>query len=255
MITAYSGLPGAGKTLSMVRDVYRLWFSSGLPVYSNINLRFPYPLSKKQFNVHYKFSLFPLKWDKYWQTQKQQWYYPPILEGKDFLDAFRVVDNAIFVIDEAGTVFDNRSWRTFEKWLMAKFRESRKSNLHIYYTAQDVMDVDIKLRQLTNYLVICKFEKFQKWDLFLRNWCYHSQVIRSDTPATRKEYLNYYETIFPRDFKKIYNFYNTLEHVTLSEFQKIDISLKFKENAFLASEGVASPPQGETSANPLSLDL
>jgi len=251
MITAYSGLPGAGKTLSMVRDVYHLWLSSGLPVFSNINLRFPYPVSKKKYNIQYEFSLIPLKLNKCWQTESKKWYYPAILEGKDFLDAFRIVDNAIFVIDEAGTVFDNRSWRTFEKWLMAKFRESRKSNLHIFYTAQDVMDVDIKLRQLTNYLVICKFEKFKKWDLALRNWCYHSQVIRSDTPQNRHEYQNYYETIFPWDFQKIYSFYDTLEHVTLAEFSKIDISLKFKENSFEVAERGGESPAGALPQPPI----
>ena len=92
------------------------------------------------------------------------------------------VDKALILIDEAGTVFDNRSWKEFPKSAMAKFRESRKCQLEIMYTAQDIMDVDLKLRRLTNYVVMCKFEKFFGRDFLLRNWVYYSQVIHSDTP-------------------------------------------------------------------------
>lgn len=215
MITAYTGICGSGKTLSMTMDVYKHWLETKIPVYSNYSLRFPTGKSV-QFNK----SFVPILGKDYSKEHHEEYYYPKILRGDNFLDFFKVARECIIAIDEAGTILDARSWHKFPKWLMAKFRESRHSKLHIYYTAQAINDVDSKLRQLTNYWTQCKFEKIaikRKYkepiiiDIFLRNWTYHSNVINAPTEANKKEYLESFASYLPHEFRKFYNMYDTLE--------------------------------------------
>jgi len=241
MITTFEGLPGAGKTLSMVMYAYRYWKEYQLPVYANFSVRFPKNIPKK----HYRFSLYEdgrIGIWYCWYYDDQQYYYPKVIQGENLLTAILQFDKALVLIDEAGTVFDNRSWKEFPKSAMAKFRESRKCQLEIMYTAQDIMDVDLKLRRLTNYVVMCKFEKFLGKDFFLRNWCYYSQVIRSDTPQARKEWLAWYEVSLWREFQKFYNMYNTLERVKYDIPEGKDLSELFRENIFEVSESVSVSP-------------
>lgn len=238
MITAFTGLPGAGKTLSMTMQAYDYWLLTNCPVYSNYNIRFPYPVDKKQYNVKYDFGLFPLHWDKTWYSKPQEYYYPKILYGADFLEAFKQVDEALFLVDEAGTVFDNRSWRTFQKWMMARFRESRKSKLEIMYTAQNIGDVDLKLRQLTNFMVKCEFVKMPifGFDLILKNPKYHADVIKSDTQFTRKEFSAGNITYIWKQFKKFYKFYNTYERIVYDIPKGKELINLLKKNKFETGE-------------------
>jgi len=239
MITNFQGLPGAGKTLSMVMQAYRYWKETGVPVYANFSVRFPKNIPKK----HDRLSLFEN--DKLglwycWHYDKQEYFYPKVIQGENLLTALLQVDKALILIDEAGTVFDNRSWKEFPKSAMAKFRESRKCQLEIMYTAQDIMDVDLKLRRLTNYVVMCKFERFFGRDLFLRNWAYYSQVIRSDTPASRKEWLAWYETSLWKEFQNYYSMYNTMERIKYDIPSGKELVDLYRPNAFEpATTGVA----------------
>lgn len=219
MITAYTGLPGSGKTLSMTLQAYELWSIINVPVFSNYSVRFPRNKPKK----HLKIDLLHLKY--WWEEEKIDWYYPKVVTGKNLLPAFKQVDNAIFLIDECGTVFNNRDWKSFDVSTMARFRESRKTRLEIFYTAQDIMDVDIKLRKLTNYEVKCEFIKFLfTFDIGLKNEKYHQEVIRSDTDRTRELFKAGYSFFFPKQFQKAYKWYDTMERIEydIPECEKLD---------------------------------
>jgi hypothetical protein len=219
MITAYTGLPGAGKTLSMTLQACELWKIIQVPVFANYSVRFPINKPKKKLIIDWRHF-------QYWyESEEQKWYYPRVITGSNFLPAFKQVDNAIFLIDECGTVFDNRSWKEFDKSTMARFRESRKTKLEIFYTAQDIMDVDIKIRKLTNYEVKCEFIKFLfKFDVGLKNDRYHQEVIRSDTVQTRERFKAGYTYFFPFQFQKAYKWYNTMERIKyeIPESETID---------------------------------
>jgi hypothetical protein len=209
MITAFTGLPGSGKTITMTLQAYEYWKLTNVPVFANYNVRFPINTPKKILKIDWRHGKYWYEW-----SEKQRWFYPAFIHSKDMLEAIKQVDKALFLIDEAGTVFDNRSWRTFEKWAMARFRESRHAKLEIMYTAQSIGDVDLKLRQLTNFMVKCQFIQFlYQFDIGLKNEKYHNEVIKSDTPANRNEYKAGYQFYFPFQFKKAYHYYNTMERM------------------------------------------
>jgi len=243
MITNFEGLPGAGKTLSMVMFAYRYWKQYDTPIYANLSVRFP------RNNPRYirRFSWFNDGRFGLWTWRDKidsDYYYPKVIQGENLLQALLQIDRALILIDEAGTVFDNRSWKEFPKSAMAKFRESRKCQLEIMYTAQDIMDVDLKLRRLTNYVVMCKFDKFLGRDFFLRNWCYYSQVIRSDTPQARKEWLAWYEVCLWKEFRKYYSMYDTMERIKYDILPGKLLTELYRPNSF---EEVAPAAGGRTS--------
>jgi hypothetical protein len=239
MIGAYTGLCGYGKTLSMTHDVYNHWLETKLPVYTNYPVRFP---TGRLFQFPKNFIPELGKDYSKFNAKIPEYYYPKILRGDNFLEFFKVAKECIIAIDEAGTILDARSWHKFPKWLMAKFRESRHSKLHIYYTAQAINDVDSKLRQLTNFWTQCKFEKISikrknkepfVIDLLLRNWTYHSNVITAPTEANKKEYLESFVTYFPWEFRKVYKMYDThedsqFEVENMENYRPIFINNKFE---------------------------
>lgn len=243
MIANLFGLPGMGKTLSASMMAYRLWKETGSEVYANYSMRFPINDVSIQHNVHYEFGLFPLHWDKVWQTEKQQYYYPKVVQGPALLEAIKQKDKAIFVIDEAGTVFSNREWKDFPKWIMARFRESRHVGLEIIYTAQSYSDVDVKLRQLTNFFIQCKWYKIKlSWpfkfyrDIAIKNEWFHHEILNSDTPANRKQYRAGTDYILAGEFLPFFDYYNTYEKFVYEAPPDMQLEKLIKPNKFEVGE-------------------
>lgn len=59
-----------------------------------------------------------------------------------------LIENGVVLIDEGGTVLDNRSWKTMSKRIIRWYKMHRHYNTDVYITSQDY-DIDAKVRALT----------------------------------------------------------------------------------------------------------
>lgn len=115
MILGFGGLPGAGKTYSMIERA-RKWRGKR-PIFSNMNLTWAEEFSN--------------------------------------LSELRLVTNALVLIDEAGIWFNSRKWNKLDEETMAWFAQHRKHGCDMMWTAQRVMGVDSSIRGLTQQYAEC----------------------------------------------------------------------------------------------------
>jgi hypothetical protein len=129
MIEAFTGLPGQGKTYLMTRMALKK-MKKGYTVYAN------YPLKGAiRFNqIHEVFH----------------------------------VENAVILLDEAGLVAPSGSWKSIPFEVMAHWRMHRHHGVDLYYTAQDLQDVAVPLRRVTQFVnEVTKFGPFIKWRCYM----------------------------------------------------------------------------------------
>lgn len=132
MITIYTGIPGAGKSLKTAQKAIDLlnrnvkWFKrTGIirPIYSNI--RFSEPVEKEFF--HYI---------KYWSEP----------------DELVKIRDADVIWDEIATHLDSTQWQNVPLELKRWLQQHRKFGIDIYGNTQDFAMVDISMRRLTGEL-------------------------------------------------------------------------------------------------------
>lgn len=132
MIEAYVGLPGQGKTYLMSRLATKL-MKKGHRVYAN------YPL---------KGAL------RYGQIEE-------LFEIKRLPGEKR---SPVILIDEAGLVAPAGGWKSIPFDVMAHWRQHRHAGVNIWYTAQDLRDVAVPLRRVTQFVNdVSKFGPIIKW--------------------------------------------------------------------------------------------
>lgn len=129
MITAYVGLPGQGKTYMMTKMAMK-HIKKGGRVYAN------YPL-------------------------KGAIRYSQITEVFDVRKHKDEKLGPIILIDEAGLVAPSGGWKSIPFDVMAHWRQHRHNGVNIYYTAQDLRDVAVPLRRVTQFVRNCS--KFLWW--------------------------------------------------------------------------------------------
>jgi zona occludens toxin (predicted ATPase) len=126
MIEAFTGLPGQGKTYTMVKRAYQL-HKRGKKVYANFSTTFAT-------------------------------YFKELYEIYD-------VKDALILIDEAGIYLPAQAWQKIPFEFMRAIRQHRHNGLDMWYTAQDMQDVSTALRRVTQFehnyskmakLVYCK---------------------------------------------------------------------------------------------------
>lgn len=122
MIEIYVGGLGAGKTLGAVKECFAL-YRRGFTIYSNIGLKFPYvPLTKQVFEdlIHDKAGL----------------------------------QNAVILLDEIHIWIDSRSSMKKKNKIITYFLlQTRKRNVRLFCTTQDISQVDVRLRRSANLIV------------------------------------------------------------------------------------------------------
>lgn len=118
MIYGFVGLLGQGKTTGMVtyaRDLHEL---EGYKIMANFHVKFSELINP--------------------------------LELIDF-----EIDNCVLLIDEAYTLVDSRYASQANRHLGYFFKQSRKRRVHVFYTSQSFGDVDKRLREITDRVVLC----------------------------------------------------------------------------------------------------
>lgn len=122
-IRMYVGLPGTGKTVSMVEYLMRL--------------RFMYPKIKIYTNFGFKYQ-----------------------DGEiTSIDDFAVInseDGVVFAVDELQLSFQSRKFNSFPSEMIFLLTQNRKFKKHFVCTAQLFEHVDKIFRDLTNTVVQCK---------------------------------------------------------------------------------------------------
>jgi hypothetical protein len=207
MIKGFTGLTGSGKTLSMVMAGCRHYKDTKRPIYSNFKMGvFEYE-GEGMFarKVKDKDGKPVIKWAE-------------VLRSDDFIDKLMVTKTGLFLVDEAGFVFNNRKWRTLPFELVARFQQSRKLGVDIFYTTQNIMRVDMTLRELTHVQIMCEMDTlpFASNHWRLRNEAYFNPIIGKDSESNRRLYEAYREWWFWWQFKRFYPLYDTLEIVEYS---------------------------------------
>lgn len=202
MIVGFDGLTGSGKTLSMVINLARKYRQTGKPIFANFQCKVP--------AIDFR------KWNR--PVIKGQYVNAIVLRSDDFIDRLLKERSGIFAVDEAGFVFNNRKWRTLPFELVARFQQSRKLGVDIFYTTQNIMRVDMTLRELTHMQVMCRMDylPFATQPYILRNFAYYNPLIGHDSPQMRILWGAYSEFWFSWQFKKFYPMYDTLELVDFS---------------------------------------
>lgn len=126
MITGIYGDLGEGKTLFMTRCLY-LKYLLGNDIYSNYKLSFPSTPIDKNF----------LK---------------DLVTGKKDLSG-----KAVFGLDELDMYVNSRRSASDNNLLISYLvKQIRKKNIEIFYTTQNFRRVDINIRDLTRFKILCK---------------------------------------------------------------------------------------------------
>jgi len=126
MIIAFCGSLGSGKTLGLTW-LAKQWHNAGIPIYSNYDLKFKYN---------------------------------PIIEFEDIEN----MKEGFAVLDELWLWMDARMSITKRNRAISEILlKSRKRKISIGYTAQSFRQVDIRLRHVTDYLVMPDMLRRKTW--------------------------------------------------------------------------------------------
>lgn len=122
MIVGFVGSMGSGKTLSLVREVYK-YYQKGYTIYSNMNFSFPYE---------------PLTIDKL----------------EEFTNDEKPFYNCVIVLDEIHILLDSRRSMTRKNLMLSYFiTQTRKQRVKMFYTTQRQSQIEKRLRENTDMVV------------------------------------------------------------------------------------------------------
>jgi len=215
MIVAFVGLPGEGKTLSMI-DRLEKHLVAGRTIYTNVPFFYPrsvydgHGLRNRFFNYYPDYDMYG--------------YRPIFLDFNNFNAALRHANNAIFALDEASIMLSNQFWQHMDMNLIQRLAQSRKQGVDIYYTTQRLKHSLSRLRDLTNEVIESK-----KYDYFgvqyFRNVSYDPEFfnhkIRAGS-ANEGGYILDTHWISHRRAKYLYSCYDTKYEIMGSILNQAD---------------------------------
>jgi len=201
-VVAYVGLPGQGKTLSMINDLEVL-LKQGYKIMTNVPFFFPADKydGKSLNNPNYN----------YWPDLDQYGFRPIFLDMNYFGKALRTERNVVFAIDEASVVLSNHFWQSMDFGIIHRLAQQRKQGVHIYYTSQRLKHTLSRLREFTTVVV-----EVEKHSIFGLNYFFNIQydpefynhTISKGTDKERS-YVMGRKIITPQRAKALYKAYNT----------------------------------------------
>lgn len=179
-IYQFVGLPGEGKTISMVAHIERALDKNPDLIVAT--------------NFHYINEAYSIG---HW-----------IDIIKIALDAHKDNRPCLIAIDEVQNTFDASEWKNFPAPLYSLLSFNRKLNLQFLCSAQIYERIPSKIRQLANYTVICK--NVLKADRLFVNYYYEKNNYESTFDGKRAK------AEFIREFiadDELYSKYNTFEQI------------------------------------------
>lgn len=163
------GTMGAGKTLAQTMIALAMAEATNVPIYANYEIKHPN--------------------------------YRPVGSMKELWDA----NNAIFAFDEMWITLDSRGWKNnidITQWV----NQVRKKGLLVLYTTQHISQVDIRVRNGTDILVLCE-RKGDTHILRFADWHYNkigrTMKIPQSLASAFYPYYDTFETIKPIKWWKV----------------------------------------------------
>lgn len=178
MIKAYIGDIGSGKTLLMVKDA-QWFFKNGYEVYSNMPMWGYKKGRRSDSNRVVSIFLYP---DEFMERVK---------------NAFIQRKPTLFVIDEATLVLSAYNWSKTDAELLMFISQSRKFNIHIFYTSQRFKDVIVPLRENATHIVECKKFLFKPFYLFRGLVLDKTYFLDKAKSHEKKQYIKGRKLYFP----------------------------------------------------------
>ena len=171
MILGFIGKMGSGKTLSMTKYA-KEYFDQGCKIYSNYNLNFK----------HEKIDI------------------------KKLLTMDDDLQNAVILLDEIHIFIDSRESMRKKNRLISYFiTQSRKRNLILMFTTQQMHQIDKRLRTNCNYFIMCSKKQVGS-EAYIRNMIVSEDDKRRVTFVKASDYYDLYNT------KQIIDFTEGLEN-------------------------------------------
>lgn len=140
-IKVYNGYFGSGKSLSCTSDVIDIYrHYNGLEVYNDDMGVF----LKQKVTIISNLRLFGVPYIPF--TSEQQFIHYEVAPS----------EVVIFLIDELGTVWNNRDFKNFNPDVFQNIVQSRHRRMSIYGTLPMLVGTDINVRRYTQTVVYCK---------------------------------------------------------------------------------------------------
>lgn len=202
MIKLYVGRKGSGKTLQMVKSA-QWFFNRGYKVFSNFPVWGLVPVVPKNFRERVLYALFP----KFKPTLAT---YIHTEELEERLKAtFEEKQPTLFLIDEAPVMYHSREWKSFDLDLIYAVNQSRKSNVHLFLSAQTYNGVDKQLRETADFVFMCE-KRFIKPLRIFTNMAVTQEFFKEDLKSIfLKKYIKKRMILFGFQAKKYYKYYDT----------------------------------------------
>lgn len=123
-ITCYVGLPGTGKTLSMVEKL--------------LSLRIQFPKAKIYTNFGFKYENGPIKcWE-------------------DLVRLDNGSDGIIFALDEVHTIWRNTEFSNVPQEILEMFSQNRKFAKQLICTSQTYADLVVHIKRRCHFIIECR---------------------------------------------------------------------------------------------------
>lgn len=184
MIYAFTGKTGSGKTFLMIREAYNAW-RRGVDIYSNTKLYFDkdglhnYILAEhpKKFS-YWERGLYQLEKIFLRSDQSRAMIMPRRGKIVYFTNINEILDisNGIILFDEAQVLFNARNWEALPYDFQYKLQQSRKHNLSLYCTTQNLGTIDITYRRLVHSWIHCQ-RNFSLGNIFFGLFTMHFKDI------------------------------------------------------------------------------
>lgn len=197
-IYQFIGLPGEGKTISMVAHIERA--------------REKHPNLVIATNFHYKYESYSIG---HW-----------IDIIKVSLRAFALHRPCLIAIDEVQNTFDATEWKNFPAPLYSLLSFNRKLNTQFLFSAQIYERIPSKIRQLANYTVICK--NVWKADRYFINYYFEKNNYETNFDGKRAK-AEFIREFIADDY--MYSLYDTFEQIKTIKGKAEEEKSK-KEEAF-----------------------
>lgn len=116
MLKIVLGVPGSGKTTYLAKCAKEA-MKKGITVYSNVYIEGAY-----------------------------------IIDSHDDVGKY-LIENALLLIDEGGSEYDNRAWKSMKRRIIRWYKMHRHYSCDVIISSQDY-DIDVKLRSLASEIVV-----------------------------------------------------------------------------------------------------
>ncbi|MBE5944316.1 MAG: hypothetical protein E7258_05295 [Lachnospiraceae bacterium] len=140
-IKIFNGYFGSGKSLSAVDEVISIYHLYNDKVVWNEDLQ---SFVKQKITIISNLDLDGVPYIK-WESEQQ------------FIDyEVQPSEVVLFLVDEIGTVWNNRDFKNFNPDVFNNIVQSRKRKMAIYGTLPKIVGTDVNIRRFTDDVVVCE---------------------------------------------------------------------------------------------------